>query len=1020
MIDPTTYTKTEIEQMFRSYLEQAEQRFHEFLPIRRRRHKREGHIHNLLEHVVGGSGVGGIVHYDYVVDASYTGTAGATITTAGGSTAKIYATLQAAITAADADNAARSIWINAGTYSEDITISATLAHSLRIVGEARDRVLIGTAGAATTSLTIATTSARIHLQNLTLRGTSGGRSLRTSVQAELWMDNVECDATFDTEGLVNSYLNKVRFDNGWLNSGVIQVVYVTDSYVYNTVTRNWPGTVERLVFDNCVFTGTSGPTFTFNGAGDIDGLIFSNCTVSASGGWQLLHINSAACSVSYLAFTDCYFLNPGATGSIYVQSCAVSEGSIIVAGNRFDPAASGLTVDDPYIVCDDGDAKGWAIVGNGFGQSGSGYVEDAGGVSVKGVFVDSVIGPNSPPDFALQADAGSSGSMYVGTGTVSGAGVSGVTALTDSLYVRLLGRPGGQTVIGGTATGNFLTMEGNSVDASSIVQVFQDAVTASTHMLRGMAGGEVGTNTAAATTTMTDTAKTWTTSQWVGAVVTCNGKTLTVTSNTATVLTGSAGWSGGGNPGAPFAYTITMTEANPRWALGFSSGALTELLLGGGGAIAPDIAFRRVSNTTMELRRLLLNAAPILRGLGSTDTQPRWQLQGGILDFGPGGSTTADTRLSRESASVFRIGLVATAGSQAGLLLPVPTTAGHRSASSASSVTIFASKEAGRGRMFAVDDVGAVSGPLGYPEGVFGNAVLAGIGGFGVDPNIGFQTLTGWGILESLELTYANRTAALSGEGWLQLRLVSTNTIGNKVGVVFPGPADTTGPQHTVVEAQPMLQIRLQPPSLADVRMFVGYSSLSLAKMVSADEPAGDSGTSTAISATTLTDSTKAWTVDEWIGCIVTAAPNYLVITSNTATVLTGAGGWQTATPTNPVAYIIAGEYVGFRFSSAVDTNWRLVAKNSAGAFTSVDTTVPPTGDVQTLQLQADTNAAALSARIFDRLRAPLAASVSTSLSNGPALQTKLRVVAALETRTGATKELWLEAGQEVIRGFDA
>lgn len=58
-----------------------------------------------------------------------------------------------------------------------------------------------------------------------------------------------------------------------------------------------------------------------------------------------------------------------------------------------------------------------------------------------------------------------------------------------------------------------------------------------------------GTSTSVTDTTMTDTGKTWVVNEWTGFVVTSGGKTMTVTSNTATVLTGTGGWSGGGNPG---------------------------------------------------------------------------------------------------------------------------------------------------------------------------------------------------------------------------------------------------------------------------------------------------------------------------------------------------------------------------------------------------------------------------------------------------------------------------------------
>src|SRR3990167_2263773 len=74
---------------------------------------------------------------------------------------------------------------------------------------------------------------------------------------------------------------------------------------------------------------------------------------------------------------------------------------------------------------------------------------------------------------------------------------------------------------------------------------------------------DTGTANAAVSTTtgppgtLTDTREAWPTNQWVGATVTCNGKTMVIASNTATVLTGTAGWSGGGNPGNGNAWTIT-------------------------------------------------------------------------------------------------------------------------------------------------------------------------------------------------------------------------------------------------------------------------------------------------------------------------------------------------------------------------------------------------------------------------------------------------------------------------------
>lgn len=83
--------------------------------------------------------------------------------------------------------------------------------------------------------------------------------------------------------------------------------------------------------------------------------------------------------------------------------------------------------------------------------------------------------------------------------------------------------------------------------------------------------GAVGTANAAVSsndTTMTDTRLAMTTDAWVGAVITSNGKTMTVTANTETVFTGAA-WSGGGNPGNGQAWSLVYqlqgVTAWTRW-----------------------------------------------------------------------------------------------------------------------------------------------------------------------------------------------------------------------------------------------------------------------------------------------------------------------------------------------------------------------------------------------------------------------------------------------------------------------
>jgi hypothetical protein len=69
----------------------------------------------------------------------------------------------------------------------------------------------------------------------------------------------------------------------------------------------------------------------------------------------------------------------------------------------------------------------------------------------------------------------------------------------------------------------------------------------------------------------------------------------------------------------------------------------------------------------------------------------------------------------------------------------------------------------------------------------------------------------------------------------------------------------------------------------------------------------GDSGTATGSSATTLTDALKAWTTDQWIGAKVVAEGKWMTVTSNTATVLTGAA-WNGGTPATTATYTLQGD----------------------------------------------------------------------------------------------------------------
>lgn len=79
----------------------------------------------------------------------------------------------------------------------------------------------------------------------------------------------------------------------------------------------------------------------------------------------------------------------------------------------------------------------------------------------------------------------------------------------------------------------------------------QEKIWKRTKTLTGTANAAVTTTD----TTLVDTRLNMETDAWVDGVITCNGKTMTVTSNSATTFTG-ASWSGGANPGNGNSYSI--------------------------------------------------------------------------------------------------------------------------------------------------------------------------------------------------------------------------------------------------------------------------------------------------------------------------------------------------------------------------------------------------------------------------------------------------------------------------------
>lgn len=139
--------------------------------------------------------------------------------------------------------------------------------------------------------------------------------------------------------------------------------------------------------------------------------------------------------------------------------------------------------------------------------------------------------------------------------TVTGTATSGTsTTLVDTTEPGLYYSDGGANLFDRWFVYNELSGAIGRVDVGGL------GGSTGTLTLTGGEFGDEGTATAAVSTTagspgtLTDTRVSWTTNQWVGATVTCNSKTLVVTSNTSTVLTGGD-WSA--DPGDAASWAMT-------------------------------------------------------------------------------------------------------------------------------------------------------------------------------------------------------------------------------------------------------------------------------------------------------------------------------------------------------------------------------------------------------------------------------------------------------------------------------
>lgn len=351
------------------------------------------------------------------------------------------------------------------------------------------------------------------------------------------------------------------------------------------------------------------------------------------------------------------------------------------------------------------------------------------------------------------------------------------------------------------------------------------------------ASGTLNAAVTTSNTTLTDTRAAWTTNQWAGQIVTCNGKALLVTSNTATVLTG-ASWTGGGNPGNTQAWSIRpiglTTQANPLVPVATISGsehatlqAYIDTWAAGVAALIPTSGSSPVYLRIFHEMNLAYNSF-----IGYP-----W----GVYD-------------------VFNDGLYKATGNTPARLV------------AAWQYIVSRFVAAGATNVRWVWNTGGDLGPNPITPGSYpGDAYVDFIGADEYNTSPAATLATDLTVLSATTLG----GTATSG---------TKRMIFGEVGVAASTDGGTTAPLTYIT---------------TDLRNLIVAGAARIEALVWWDQPnyaltyANEDGSGVTTTNTTLADPGAGWGVSEFVGAVVTCNGKTLTVTSHTATTLTGSGGWS-------------------------------------------------------------------------------------------------------------------------------
>ena len=374
-------------------------------------------------HIRATGGAGADCMFDYLVSpcwadevAAGRGAEGQEFSSLTGCTFIVYSTIQAAITAADAVNATRTIFICDGNYGEDVTIASTQAHSLDIIGAGRGNVI-------TTSL--AYRGAIASNGFVTLQGMTIGTFDPADGQS-MWLQDVKISTQIAPGDFGDSgTINFVNCDIASID--IIVGTHENWKFTHCDIGSVTPATtsvnvVANFTFDRCRITGDQ----TWTHCREI---LYTGCEWQYTAGTYSLRITSSSSQrVHGFSIIGGYMASRAVSGTpedyIQLQGTAGVIIGFQCVGVNFR-GFSTTSSEAHYInsTASAGIVDGANIANNVFQpNTASTYLEDNTGnySSVNGAFVNSVIGPNVPGGKAKYTITGTGnkiGDVVVSAGT---------------------------------------------------------------------------------------------------------------------------------------------------------------------------------------------------------------------------------------------------------------------------------------------------------------------------------------------------------------------------------------------------------------------------------------------------------------------------------------------------------------------------------------------------------------------------------------------------------------------------